>query len=221
MPRAISLYNSPLFQPNLAEAEHLTSREVASWAGNIMTLAHEAYKGELEETGIVPPGTVCGYLDPMRPKLLRAYTEEASADAHNGSDYTIIRDLRYPWAISALAKIRAPRTIEIGSPDVVYIDEVLADQRRRGLGSVVLHAALTQPTINQDAALGVELFGGSPSNEFFTSLGLQKLSETTGRSLRQHLVTMEYYQTHEGQTVGDIAGQLERRMQKHGTYPKT
>jgi GNAT superfamily N-acetyltransferase len=202
-------------KPVVVERLRRTDNNMAT-ATAIQRVMRPAYEAQLEvPTGTLPTGLIRQQLfDDESKKKVRAQQGRMSSHTEKyDSQYWVLRDPDNTYDYVGLAKV-SRRGAKADTPFGHFNDVVVrpADQRR-GLGSVIAHAAVKFGPMPPDQPMALEGYAGSAVNGWFEEWGMVARGvDPEGLQVGTYTVPQVRYITEQGLTVAGLATRLEERM---------
>jgi|GEM_PF-1521302 len=211
MKQRIVYEDVPVASGNLV-VDELSFKELANkeTTKRLLGLITTAYTAQYAEAGFMTEAGIRARYDPANSdNVSRFWRRSLHHYLFAGSQFFVGRNTDNPDEILSLAKIsNGPASDKTAQPGSIYLNDIIAlPPWRTGIGSATVHAAFKFGG-HEEAPLLLEGFVGSSVNTWYTErwgLSAGNLSQPFKVGGAQE----QYFFSHEGHTLGDIALRLE------------
>lgn len=184
-------YENPLW--GVIPIQRLMPGDITPYlAAGALHLVADTYRSRFEDTTQqLDQGTVFAHFQPNDPKHITDFaTRMQRAMSYGDSEYWIVRSAipdRRRLALAGLIKVSpsSDKLVAAGtdSSRSTYLNDILVSpsQQEHGIGSALLHAALSRGSCNPNGKLVLDAYNGNElTNMWFEKLGLHR-SRGVGR----------------------------------------
>lgn len=198
------------------------------FAHDVLTLLTRAYTSQFEDAATydcpLPAGAIEEAVKPDDRASIRAYIERALGYVdHYESQYWTVTYLQEDGqshsdlAIPGLIKVSPSlsnlfQKANLLSPNM-YVNDIIVDPsvQHMGVGSMLLHAALSHAGFKRQRSVALDGFKGSSVNRWFESLGFIAGDEVGGLQLGEHTLPQTRYSSEGNVSIGGIIARLEEQ----------